>query len=79
MKLPICSAKCFSVAPLRAISVLLALALFCNAGHAVAAQEPRAPADARPAAHFLEQATFGPTAADVAFVEANSLDTWLLQ
>lgn len=46
----------------------------------VAGQAPAAPAfDRRAAAHFLEQASFGPKAADVAAIEASSPAAWLEQ
>jgi hypothetical protein len=61
----------------RSISILLTLAVFCN-GASLAAQVLPA-GSARPAAHFLEQTTFGPTAADVASVEANGSAAWLQQ
>lgn len=50
------------------IAILIGLVLLCNNGPALG--QPSAPAvDKRTAAHFLEQATFGPTALDVAQVE----------
>jgi uncharacterized protein (DUF1800 family) len=36
-------------------------------------------AEPRPAAHFLDQATFGPTAADVAAIESAGAAAWLQQ
>jgi uncharacterized protein (DUF1800 family) len=60
-----------------AIALSLALVAFCNT--IAAAQPPPNPAATRAAAHFLEQATFGPTAADVAFIEANGVHAWLQQ
>jgi Protein of unknown function (DUF1800) len=78
MKPTICAGKCRSARRSREISFLTALVLFCNGGGQAAAQS-RSVADARPAAHLLEQATFGPSAADVAFVEANGFGAWLQQ
>lgn len=60
------------------IAILIALALLCNHGSARAGQAPASPAaDSRLAAHFLEQATFGPTAADVARVQTVGAAVWL--
>jgi hypothetical protein len=61
----------------RSISILLTLAVFCN-GASLAAQVLPA-GGPRQAVHFLEQSTFGPTAADVASVEANGSAAWLQQ
>jgi uncharacterized protein (DUF1800 family) len=57
----------------RQSAIFAALLVFCNVP-AIAQ-----PTDPRRAAHFLEQATFGPTAADVAFVQANGAAAWLQQ
>lgn len=54
----------------RHSAILAALIVFCNVP---------ASAQSRQSAHFLEQATFGPTAADVAFVQANGAGAWLQQ
>jgi Protein of unknown function (DUF1800) len=59
------------------ISLLAAAVVICNA--AAYAQPPQVASEPRPAAHFLEQATFGPTVAEVAFVEANGAGAWLQQ
>ena len=61
----------------RSISILLVLAVLCN-GASVAAEQT-IPVGRASAAHFLEQATFGPTAADVATVEASGSAAWLQQ
>ncbi len=62
-------------ANVRSMSILLMLAVFCNTAVLSAEQT----VSGRPAAHFLEQATFGPSAADVANVEATGSAAWLQQ
>jgi hypothetical protein len=64
-------------AQVRSISILLVVAGFCNGPSLSAQVLPRA--NPRPAAHFLEQSTFGPSAADVASVEAMGSGAWLQQ
>ncbi len=61
------------------IAILIGIALLCNDGPALG--QPAAPAavDRKTAAHFLEQATFGPTAADVALVAASGPEAWLAE
>ena len=63
----------------RQISVLAAIVLLCNVPDlAGRGQGPDVPsALANPAAHFLELATFGPTAADVAAVQTGGKTAWL--
>ena len=64
----------------RRISFLILLVVLCNisafAGQVTA---PATSLAAVPAAHFLEQATFGPTPQDVAAVQAVGFDQWLNQ
>ena len=62
----------------RQISFLLVLVALCNLP-AVARQPESPQVTAREAAHFLEQATFGPTAAEVAAVQALGYGAWLQQ
>jgi uncharacterized protein (DUF1800 family) len=59
-----------------AIAVLVALVVFCTGAPAATQDRAR---DIRTAAHFLEQATFGPSPADVALVESVGRDAWLQQ
>lgn len=58
-----------------AISFLIAVALLCN--DAGVAGQRATPAATNVHAHFLEQATFGPTAADVAAVQQMGREAWL--
>ncbi len=67
-----------SRAPHPAVSILAGLAVFCNA-IALAQEVPPTAAEPRPAAHFLDQATFGPTAADVTAIESAGTAAWLQQ
>ena len=59
------------------IALLASLIALCSSY--TPAQVPVPAADTRTAAHFLEQATFGPTAADVALVESIGVYPWILQ
>jgi len=62
----------------RLISFLLVLVALCN--FSAIARQPESPqVTPRAAAHFLEQATFGPTAADVAVVQSLGYAGWLEQ
>ena len=65
----------------RQISVLTAIALLCNVSTLAGREQVKDahPAVANPAAHFLELATFGPTAADVAAVQSGGTSAWLDQ
>lgn len=59
----------------RTIAILIALVLVCN--HAEVAGQRGAPAATNAYAHFLELATLGPTAADVAKVQASGAAAWM--
>ncbi len=61
------------------IALFAALALLCNAGAVAARQSAPGPIDIRTATHFLEQATFGPTALAVSITQNIGLDAWLDQ
>ena len=61
----------------RAIAILSALVLLCNA--APFARQAPTPDVIRRAAHFLENATFGPTAGTIAAVAATGPDAWIDQ
>jgi uncharacterized protein (DUF1800 family) len=61
----------------RPIAILIGLVLLCNNGPARADQLASPAVDARTAAHFLEQASFGPTAADMAAVQTLGPEGWL--
>lgn len=58
----------------RPIAFLIAAVLFCN-GAVTLGQSP--PIDVRAAAHFLDQATFGPTAAEVVAVQTSGREQWI--
>lgn len=63
--------------PRLAIALLIALALLCNSHRLGVTLTAVAAVDAVAAAHFLEQATFGPSPADVALVESGGREAWL--
>lgn len=64
----------------RPIALLIGFALLCNPQGMSAGQPLAAPAiDQRASAHFLELATFGPTAADVALLQGQGPAAWLQQ
>ena len=64
----------------RRIAFLAALVLLCNvAGGRAASGVAATPDDIRRATHLLENATFGPTAADITAVLTLGRDNWIAQ